>query len=132
MTTLVVDTSAAVDLVVIGPRTERVRARLAEADDLVSPDLIGVEVLSALARLERGGRLSSEMADAAARLWWAGAVRRLPVGALDAAAWRLRHRMRVTDAYFVAASIAMGAALLTCDGRLARSALSQVPVSLVQ
>ncbi len=132
MTSLVVDASAVVDYLVAGTRSDEVRTRMAGSDRLVAPDHVGVEVLSALARLERAGRVDPAVAHQAITNWAQATVERLPVQPLEPLAWSLRKQLRLSDAHYVALARLLDAPLLTCDGRLARSALAHVPVSLVQ
>lgn len=129
--TLVLDASAALELVLVTPRGRRVMEAL-EQQDLVAPELVDAECASALARLERAGQVTPEEADRAVRDF-----RRLPFARvshlfLTERAWALRDRVRVADAFYVACSELVRAPLLTCDRRLAAAALPGVPVLLVQ
>jgi predicted nucleic acid-binding protein len=130
VTDLVVDASAVIDLLVGGPRTAAVEQHAAGAS-LVAPDLLGVEVLSALARLARGGALTRRSADAASAAWARTSVERLPLAPVEERVWELRDRLRISDAYYVAYAQLLQAPLLTCDGRLARAPLGGVSVLLV-
>lgn len=130
MTDLVIDASAVVDLLVGGRRTAAVEARVAGMS-LVAPDLVGVEVLSALARLERASALPGGGAEAARAAWGRTSVERLPLAPVEPRVWDLRDRLRTSDAYYVAYAELLGAPLLTCDARLARAPLAGVSVLLV-
>lgn len=130
MTDLVIDASAIVDLLVEGPRTAGVEWRVGGAK-LASPDLVGLEVLSALARLERAGQLTRGSADAARDAWGRTSVRRLPLGFIEDRVWTLRERVRLSDAYYVACAELLRAPLLTCDVRLSRAPLEGVSLLLV-
>lgn len=117
---LVIDASAAVDMVVTSPRTA-VLKRLTEGERLFAPQLIYSEGLSALRRLELGGRLSPGEADAAAS--W---LRHMPVRTVWSQewiekAWERRHWLRVSDAIYVAAAQRISAPVLTTDQRLGRA-----------
>jgi predicted nucleic acid-binding protein len=121
---LVVDASAAVDLLVRSDPGERVRQFLADTDDisLVTVAHLDAEVLSALARLHRGDVLNpAEVAVLLDRLATM-AMRRLAItGSLLQAAWSLHDNVSARDALYVAAARAVRGQLLTTDDRLARA-----------
>lgn len=131
MTDLVIDASAMVDLLVEGTRTAAVESHLANAT-LLAPDLVGLEVLSALGRLQRAGLLAPHDAEVARRAWQRTSVRRLPLPMVEERVWQLRNQVRISDAYYVACAEVLGVALLTCDARLARAPLTGVSILLVQ
>jgi predicted nucleic acid-binding protein len=121
---LLVDASAAVDLLVRSDPGERVRQFLAATDDisLMTVAHLDAEVLSALARLHRGDVLNpAEVAGLLDRLATM-AMRRLAItGSLLQAAWGLRDNVSARDALYVAAARAVRGQLLTTDDRLARA-----------
>jgi len=129
---LVVDASAVVDLLLRTPRGERVAARLTDDPEVVAPELVYVEVLSAVHRLVRAGilrgaeatQIVAELTVMPMRLW--------SHQTLLAGAWELRDRVRISDAFYVACAQALGLPLLTTDGRLARAPLPGTTVTLVQ
>jgi len=128
--TLVLDASAAVELVLGTTRGRSVGARI--TPDLVCPELLDAEVLSALARLVRAKQVTEQTADIAA-----AAVARLPATrlshlVLSERAWALRDRVRVADAFYAACAAVLAAPLLTCDARLAAAPLPGVDVLLVR
>jgi predicted nucleic acid-binding protein len=127
---LVLDASAAVELLLLSPRGGLVEARL-EGETVVAPELLDVEVLSALARLERAGQLDEGPASRAVDRLRRLPVTRLPHAAVTLAAWSLRPRVRVQDAFYVAVAALVGGSLLTCDRRLAGAGLTGVSVTLV-
>ena len=122
--TLVLDTSAVLDLLLRSDRGEKVRAALGRRDAtaLFTVAHLDAEVFSALARSHRSGQLD---ADEPARLLGhlaALPARRLPItGTLLAAAWSLRSNIAARDALYVAATQSLGARLVTTDDRLARA-----------
>jgi predicted nucleic acid-binding protein len=128
---IVLDASAAVELLLATPRGRRVADRL-DGADAVAPQLLDVEVVSALARLVRGGEVDVRRADLAVVDLRAMPVRRLPHRHLLVRAWRLRDRFRIADGFYVACAELLGAPLLTTDARLARSSLSGLTVTLVR
>lgn len=129
---LLVDASAAVDLLVRSEPGEHVRRLLMDARDvtLITVAHLDAEVLSALARLHRADALTeAEVDELLARL--AGlAMQRLPISPdLLRAAWALRDNVAARDALYVAAAHAVQGRLLTTDARLAR-ALPDIAVPL--
>ncbi len=120
----VVDASAIVDLLVRSDRGQRVREMLASDPDavLITVAHLDAEVLSALATLNRDGRLAAdEVAELVERLGQL-TMRREPIStALLRAGWALRDNVAIRDALFVAAAEALHARLVTTDDRLARA-----------
>jgi len=127
---IVVDASALVDLLIRSPRGSRVQTAL-NGTAVAAPELIVVEVLSALHRLVRSSTLTAAQATAAADDFAALALRTVPHAPLAATVWGLRDRVRIADAFYVAAAQAVGVPLLTTDARLARAVLPGVTVTLV-
>lgn len=118
---MILDASAAVDALVGTTRAEAVLHQIERADHLAAPQLLHVEVASALWRLVRTTILAPDVAESAlARL------RRLRVDLLDhemllPLAWGFRESNRLTDCFYLAAAMGLDTALLTTDGRLGRS-----------
>lgn len=117
---LVIDASAAVDLVVPSSRTPVLR-RLIYDSRLYAPHLMYSESLSALRRMERSQELTHLQADAAVRR-----LRDMPVQTAWSAdwidgAWSRREWLQMTDAVYAAAAERLDAPLLTTDRRLARA-----------
>lgn len=116
---LVVDASCLVEVLVGGPQSESVRARLAADDDQAAPHLVDVEVLSVVRRHALQGLLDATAAEQAVddlRDWPGQRFGHRP---LLARAWELRANIRGWDAMYVALAEALDATLLTLDGRLA-------------
>jgi predicted nucleic acid-binding protein len=120
---IVTDASAIVELFVAeaGARS-RIEDVLREADSLEAPDLVTLEVLSALTGLVRAGRLQRSDRDAMVTSYL-----ELPIThhyshpfAHRIAALTVRHS--ACDAAYVALAEAFDAPLLTTDARLARAA----------
>ncbi|OSP08915.1 type II toxin-antitoxin system VapC family toxin [Microbacterium sp. LEMMJ01] len=118
---IVVDASIVVDLVCTGTSTGVLGSRL-EDEFLLAPELLPVEVASALRGLERGGVL-----DAAALESAAGDLARLPVDLhptlpLVPRILALRANLTAYDAAYVALAAVFDCPLLAHDRRLARAA----------
>lgn len=121
---LLVDASAAVDLLVRSDAGERVRRFLTDtgAITLMTVAHLDAEVLAALARLHRGDVLSPAEVNGLLDRLAAMAMRRLAItGSLLRAAWDLRDNVSARDALYVAAARAVQGELLTTDQRLARA-----------
>lgn len=118
---IVVDTSAILAALVGRPAVFELTARLADDGDLHAPHLIDVEVIHALRRLARSGALSEDRASDARTDFADISLTRYAHHPLADRMWGLRHNLTAYDAAFVALSEALGAPLITCDGRLAAS-----------
>lgn len=127
MTVVVVDAAAVVDLVCGFPAIEPYRDVLASASSVAAPAHLDAEVLSALGRLHRAGRLTSPGEHVAALA--AFPATRWPLRPLLAPAWALVDRIATRDALYVALTMSLAATLVTTDGRLRRGAAGVVDVS---
>src|SRR5690348_10945975 len=86
-----------------------------------APELLDVEVGSAIRRLELGGRLSARRARTAMRDLEALPLARAPHRPLLDRCWELRHSLTFYDAAYVALAEITNDQLVTADGRLARA-----------
>ena len=127
---IVVDASAVVDaLFDTAPFAERIHEQLVEhAGDLHAPHLVDAEVGQVLRRylLARAVR-PARAARAIERLGVLG-IKRYPHLIFLPRAMRLHRNLTVYDGLYVALAEALGAPLLTRDGRLARSARHLVEI----
>jgi predicted nucleic acid-binding protein len=89
--------------------------------DLFAPQLLPVEVASALRRAELTGALSPGVAALAHRDLVALGIRLAPYEPLAERVWELRHAITPYDAWYVALAEALDTALVTLDLRLARA-----------
>ncbi|MGH3586778.1 MAG: type II toxin-antitoxin system VapC family toxin [Pseudonocardia sp.] len=121
MTTLVLDASAMVDLLLRNENGKALRPHLDDAE-LHTVAHLDAEVFSALARLHRGGTLSGAAVEVRLRALSRISMLRLPItGALMQEAWTLRHNITARDALYVALARRLRGRLLTTDARLARA-----------
>ncbi len=117
---LVVDASVIVDLLARSSLARAVGDRL-RGSAWHAPAHLDAEVLSALGRLERAGRLDGvEAADGLL------ALSKLPIerhamSPLLLGAWTLRNELRLVDGLYVELARQLGVRLITTDQRLARS-----------
>ncbi len=117
-TRYVVDASVAVEYL---PRTPLglAAADTLEGADLIAPELIDVEVLSALRKAVLLGRLDESRALAAVKDLSRWPVDRVSHRALARLAWRYRHNVSAYDAFYLATARSHAVPLLTADGKLA-------------
>jgi predicted nucleic acid-binding protein len=116
---IVIDASALIELLLRTPRGDLVLA-LVETEDMAAPDILDAEVLSALRRLERSGDITTQRAGEAVADLRHAPIHRLPILPLLQEMWRLRSRVSIYDACYVALTTALETALVTADQRLAR------------
>jgi predicted nucleic acid-binding protein len=126
---LVVDASVVVDL--LGRfRPEPIEALLwAEDTVLAAPELMQIEALQALRRLDEGGAIPRS------RGFVCDLLRALPIRAYRHAGlltgiWSLRGNLTAYDAVYVALARVLGAALVTRDLKLASASGLDVPVKV--
>ncbi len=118
---MILDASALVDALVGTTRAEAVLAHVARAAFVAAPQLLIVEVTSAIARLERAGAIDSPAADNAM-----GRLADLNIDLVDhrdllPLAWGFRGSTRIADSFYLAAATALGVPVLTTDRRLANA-----------
>lgn len=128
---LVVDASVlAVALVDDAADGDRARARL-RGEALAAPDLIDLEVASALRGRVAGGQVPVRRAELALADLGALPLQRVPAGRLVSRCWELRDNLTIYDAAYVALAEALGARFLTADARLAGSTGPRCPVEVL-
>jgi predicted nucleic acid-binding protein len=128
---LVIDASCLYEVVAGGPAAEAIGRRTAAEGDQAAPHVVDVEVLGIIRRNYLRGHLDDTAArhsveDLAA---WPG--ERFPHRMLLDRAWELRASIRGWDAMYVALAEALGATLLTRDGRLAAATGPTCPIEVV-
>lgn len=118
---IVLDSSAALAVLVSSPPNEELIERVMADGDLHAPHLIDVEVVHALRRLVHQAELTPERADLALVDFGDLAIVRYPHADLRDRMWELRENLTAYDAAFVALSEVLDVPLLTTDHRLSRS-----------
>ena len=131
MSLYVVDASVAVEYLLRTPLGLSLTETIEDAR-LAAPDLIDAEVMSGLRRAVHAGRLTEERAVMAIDALTHWPVRRIASRALAPAAWQHHHNVTAYDAFYVAAASALGAPLITTDGRLARAPGLGIAVQHIQ
>lgn len=117
---IVLDASAAVEWLLQTRVGHRVEARLfGEADTLHAPHLLDVEVAQVLRRYTAAGIITAERGGEALDDLRDLALTRYPHDVLLGRVWELRDNLTAYDATYVALAEALGAAVVTCDGRIA-------------
>jgi predicted nucleic acid-binding protein len=128
MAEVVIDASALVDLLLGGTLGDAVAARTS-GHTLHGPAHIDAEVLSALGRLNRAGRLTPAGVHSMLQHLSAAPIIRHPVAELLVGAWARRTSLRLADALYVELASAVGVSLLTTDVRLKSVQLADVITS---
>jgi predicted nucleic acid-binding protein len=119
---IVLDASAAIELVLRTERADRIAARaLDPTQRLHAPQLIDIEVVQVLRRLHLARELTLERAQLALTDFESLVVERHAHRSLVRRVWALRSAMSAYDAAYVALAEALAAPLLTCDEKLSRS-----------
>ena len=119
---IVLDASAAIELVLRTERADRIAARaLNPTQRLHAPQLIDIEVVQVLRRLHLARELTLERAQLALTDFESLVVERHTHRSLVRRGWALRSAMSAYDAAYVALAEALAAPLLTCDEKLSRS-----------
>jgi predicted nucleic acid-binding protein len=118
---LVVDASCLFEVVVDSASAEPIRARLSADADHAAPHVVDAEVLGVIRRQHVTDALDPTAAAQAVddlRQWPGDRYGHRP---LLERAWQRRRSVRSWDALYVALAEALGATLLTRDGRLANA-----------
>jgi predicted nucleic acid-binding protein len=117
---IVLDASAALELILRTPAGEIVAARIAPpGESLHAPHLIDLEVAQVLRRYESSRTLSPERAREALEDFMDLEVTRYSHEALLPRIWELRKNTTAYDGAYLALAEALGAGLLTADVRMA-------------
>lgn len=129
---IVLDASAAVELVLQTTRARRVAARaLNPAERIHAPYLIDVEVAQVLRRLVLAKELTPARGGLALADFAELVIERHPHHPFLGRIWSLRSALSAYDAAYVALSEALGAPMLTCDEKVARAHGHSAKIELV-
>jgi predicted nucleic acid-binding protein len=117
---IVVDASAALELLLLTPTGRLIEARVFRPGETLSaPHLIDVEIAQVLRRYVLSGQVSARRCGEALDDWRAFRVHRYSHEPLLHRVWALRANLTAYDAAYVALAEAMDAPLLTRDARIA-------------
>ncbi len=128
---MVLDASAALELLLRTPGGVRLAERLEEGEPVHAPHLIDIEVAHALRRLVRTGLLAARRGDEVLQDLADLDVDRHPHTVLLSGIWQWRHNLSAYDAAYVVLAEALGQRLVTGDGRLAAAPRLPIPVERV-
>jgi predicted nucleic acid-binding protein len=115
---IVVDASAIVDLLLGNEFGDAVGTRLM-GHELHAPAHLDAEVLSALGRLQRDGRLTVSQVRSRLDALTEAPVERHFLASILLGAWARRRNLRLVDGLYVELAEQLGAVLVTTDRRLA-------------
>jgi predicted nucleic acid-binding protein len=117
---IVVDASAALELLLRTPCASTIERRLFSANEtLHAPHLIDIEVAHVLRRYALAGDMSAQRGDEALEDLADLSLRRYPHEVFLPRVWELRANLSAYDAIYVALAEALDAPLFTRDRRLA-------------
>jgi predicted nucleic acid-binding protein len=117
---IVVDASAALEVLLRGPRGAAVESLLFDLrEDLAAPHLIDVEVIQVLRRLVRRGEVTPVRAEQALADLSDMPLQRYEHSWLASRIWSMRDNVTAYDACYLALAEVLGARLVTCDAALA-------------
>ncbi|MGQ0486159.1 MAG: type II toxin-antitoxin system VapC family toxin [Hyphomicrobiales bacterium] len=128
---IVIDCSAVLALLLDPEGNNSVGAAIGGAESLAAPDLIDVEMISALRRLENLRRISRQVADRAVDHFLLLQIERFPAHDLVRNIWKLRNNFSAYDAAYVALARSLKAPLLTRDGKLRRAVTEITNIALI-
>ena len=115
---LVIDASAMVEFLLATTIGRAVDRRI-EGLGLHAPAHLDAEVLSAIGRLHRAGRLGERDVTGRLKLLMEAPIERHLLAPLMLGAWRRRKNLRLVDALYVELASQLGLPLITADTRLA-------------
>ncbi|NUT95355.1 MAG: type II toxin-antitoxin system VapC family toxin [Saccharothrix sp.] len=127
--TAVVDASAIIEVVAAKSPDPALLRRLSTSV-VAAPELLDVEVLGVLRRLERTGALSSREATSALAMLHKAPVERISHRPLVETAWEVRHNVHSADAFYLALARRLAVPVVTCDAKLAGSHGHQVEIEV--
>lgn len=116
---IVLDASAAVELLLNTAPGRRIAARIGSTGEIHCPHLIDVEIGQVLRRLAARGDITAERAGTALAHWSSLDLERHPSAPFLDRIWALRDDFSAYDAMYVALAEILQAPLLTGDERLA-------------
>jgi len=128
---IVIDCSALLAFLLDPQGNNPVGTAIGRAESLAAPDLIDVEMISALRRLENFRRISRPVADRLVDQFLLLQLERFPAHDLVPSIWKLRNNFSAYDAAYVALARSLKAPLLTRDGRLQRAVAEITNIALI-
>lgn len=121
------DASAMVDYLVDSPLAELVADRIKDSEVNV-PAHFDAEVLSALGRLQRAGKLTETEVEQRVELTARAPFQRHLLAPLLTGAWALHHNVRLVDALYIELGNQLDAIIVTTDSGMAAVTTSTDPI----
>lgn len=129
---IVLDTSAAIELLLTLPLSPQVQQRLDQTEwQVAAPQLLVVEVLQVLRRRVGAGITTQESAEEAQQLMGELNVHYFDHQLLADRVWQLRRNLTAYDGCFVALAEMLDVELLTADARMAKAPGHEAHVTLL-
>lgn len=128
---IVLDASAAVELLLNTEAGKRIAVRVAATDGVHSPHLVDVEIVQVLRRLAMQSEIPYERATIALAHWSELQVERYPHFPFLDRIWALKGNFSAYDAIYVALAEVLQAPLITGDRRLARAPGTSVQIECI-
>ena len=128
---LVVDASAVIELLLGTRRGRAVMEAMETSETLHAPDILGVEIVSALRKLVRVAGLSGEAAEHALHTLDALGIEMYDPAPFLARMLQLSDTLTAYDASYVALAEVLDAPVLTCDKPMAASHGHRAAIRLV-
>lgn len=124
------DASALIEVLLRTPKEPAVINAIGDTE-MVAPDLINVEVLSAIRRLERTGVIDESRANEVVSDLLDTPLRRISTFPLLEQIWQSRRNITPYDAAYMALAGSLNCPLVSSDGRLGRTAALHVSMIVV-
>lgn len=129
---IVVDASLVIDLMLATPSSDRLSDRIIEGGHaLAAPEIVELEILQVLRRLERASRIDKTRVSEAFATFDELRIERFSHAGLRDRIWRLRHNLTAYDAAYLALAELLEAPLWTRDAKLADISGSAVVIEVV-
>lgn len=129
---IVVDASAALELILRSPASKDLRVRLLLAgDELHAPHLIDLEILQVIRRMVRIRALSVDVAAQVVDAWSSLEVVRYPHIQFADRVFQLRDNFTAYDAAYIALAEALDAPLVTHDAKFQKAGGHQARIELI-
>jgi predicted nucleic acid-binding protein len=119
---IVVDASAILSVLIADTESKKIEELITAEDWLVAPELIDVEIVNALRRLERLRSVTAPHAVALLSQYLRLRLLRFSATELIREIWRMRHGLTAYDAAYVALAQSLDLPLYTRDTKLAATA----------
>lgn len=128
---IVLDASAAVELVLYTASGKRIAKRLGRAGSIHCPHLIDIEITQTLRRLVVRAEVTADRGAAALSHWRDMEIQRYPHLPFLERIWTLRENLSAYDAAYVTLAEVLKAPLITGDRRLARAPGSAARIEVI-